>query len=150
VLLAVRPYILGKWSPPTGEQTQDDRNAGTVERQATPRVAAPTEGRQKITGAGNVKAGHRETRRNRQESLNGDWVTTEKRTREVAGGKERTSEYTLRPPYHSLTVITENADSNLVTQGWVVDQFWFLRSAGENFKILGRHTRKRDLTYLIG
>jgi hypothetical protein len=36
------------------------------ESQATSRVAAPTEGRQKITGAGNVKKDHRETRRNRQ------------------------------------------------------------------------------------
>jgi hypothetical protein len=64
------------------------------------------EGRQKMTGAENVKIGQRETRGNR-------------------GGlaeKGRTPPYTLRPPHHALTIITENVDPSLVTQGWVGDK----------------------------
>jgi hypothetical protein len=66
-----------------------------VESQATSGVAAPMEGRQKMTAAGNVTKDPRETRGIRQESLNGHRVTTEKRTGEVdnrrktSGGRQR-------------------------------------------------------------
>jgi hypothetical protein len=38
------------------------------------------------------------------------------------GGERRTPANTLNPPHHALTVITENADPSLVTQGLVGDK----------------------------
>jgi hypothetical protein len=55
----------------------------------------------------------KQQRNNQQEG----WPTVGKRAR--AGGEGRTPAYTVRPPNHSLTVIMENTDLSLVTQGWV-------------------------------
>jgi hypothetical protein len=55
VLLAARPHktsgqiFWGSRLLPPGEETQDGRHAGAVERQATSRVAVLKEGRQKVT-----------------------------------------------------------------------------------------------------
>jgi hypothetical protein len=74
--------------------------------------------------------GPTETRGNRQENQNGDQVTTEKQTEGVANCRE-TSEGRRRganagvyskAPHHALTVITENADPSLFTQGLVGDK----------------------------
>jgi hypothetical protein len=78
-----------------------------VESQATSRVTAPTEGRQKVTGARNEKTGHQETNGNRQEGRNGDRETTEKPTGVAANHRETSegwrkradaSEYIKPPP----------------------------------------------------
>jgi hypothetical protein len=80
---------LGSWSSPLGEETQDDRHAGSVESQATSGVAAPMEGRQIMTtSAGNIMGGLWETPRNCQESPNGNQVTEEKWTGRVPNRRE--------------------------------------------------------------
>jgi hypothetical protein len=70
--------------------------------------------------------GQTETRGNRQENLNDDQATTEKRTGWVANFRE-TSEgrgrraiagvYIKAPPHPALTVIKENENPSLGTQG---------------------------------
>jgi hypothetical protein len=87
------------------------------------------EGRQKIMGGRNKNLYHKETRENRQENLNGDQVT-ETRTggvanhREISEGQQRREDagVYIKAPHQALTVITENADPSLVTQGWVGDK----------------------------
>jgi hypothetical protein len=49
-----------------------------------------------MTGAGNVKIGHWETLGNRQESLNGDWVITEKQTTGVANCRKTSGGWRIR------------------------------------------------------
>jgi hypothetical protein len=76
----------------------------------------------------------RATHGSRKESPNGDRITTEKRAEGMAnlretsegGGKGKTPAYTLRPPHHALTVITERADTSLVIQDWVGDKPCFV------------------------
>jgi hypothetical protein len=89
------------------------------------------EGSGKMTGTAYVKIGQQETHMNHQESLHGDRVTTEKQTGGVAnhwetsGGWRRKMDanvYIKALPHHVLTVITENADPSLVTQGCVSDK----------------------------
>jgi hypothetical protein len=63
------------------------------------------------------------------ERLNGDQATTEKRTGGVANYRETSEDQRrialasvyIKVPHHALTVITENADPRLVTQGWEGD-----------------------------
>jgi hypothetical protein len=62
---------------PASEGMPGNWNAGTVENWGTSRVPAPVKGRQKMTGAGNLKIGQAETHGNHQ-GLNGDQVTTKK------------------------------------------------------------------------
>jgi hypothetical protein len=57
---------------------RNKQGAGVVENRATLGITAPTEGRQKMTGTGNLKIGQAEKRGNRQEGLNGEQLTTKK------------------------------------------------------------------------
>jgi hypothetical protein len=115
------------------------------------------EGRQKTTtGARNVTKGIRETHGNRQESPNGNRVTTEMDrkwwptvgTRVVAGGKWRTPAYTSRPPHHVLIVISERADPSLVTQGRVGEKPYLVTRARPDIAA-GWPERQPDQLYTL-
>jgi hypothetical protein len=71
-------YVGGASHPPPGKETQSNQDAGAVENQATSKVIATTEGKQKITSVRNEKANHQETSGNCRKGRNGDQVTTEK------------------------------------------------------------------------
>jgi hypothetical protein len=87
-------------------------------------------GRLKMTGARNYKLCHRETNGNLQEGLNGDQVTKKKgvggvaNSQETSEGRRRRAKPSvyIKALHHSLTIITENADPTLVTQGKVGDK----------------------------
>jgi hypothetical protein len=85
-----------------------------VESQTISRATATTEAR-------NDEMDHRETKRDPREDQNGDRVTTV-RKRARAGGEGRTPAYVVRPYHYALTGITTEADTGLVTQGWVGDK----------------------------
>jgi hypothetical protein len=65
-----------RYQNPAATRRREDDKRGPQ----TGMIASPTEGRQKITGTKSTKIDHRERSGDRQESLNGDRVTTEKRT----------------------------------------------------------------------
>jgi hypothetical protein len=54
------------------------QHAGAVENQVTSGITAPTEGRQKMTGAGNLMIDQAQKRENCQEGLNGAQQTVKK------------------------------------------------------------------------
>jgi hypothetical protein len=106
--------------------TRNKQDAEAVENRATSGITAPREGRHKMTDAGNLNVGQAEKRRNREEGLNGEQLTTKKKQerwqtvgKRARADGDRTSAYALKSIHHALTVITENADSSLVTQGCV-------------------------------
>jgi hypothetical protein len=57
---------------------RNKQDAGAVENQTTSGITAPTEGRQKMTGAGNLMIEQAEKRGNRQEGRNGAQQTIKK------------------------------------------------------------------------
>jgi hypothetical protein len=57
---------------------QENIHAEVVKNLPNSRVTAPTEGRQKMTGSGNLKIGQAEKHGNHQEGLNGEQLTTKK------------------------------------------------------------------------
>jgi hypothetical protein len=83
-----------------------------------------------VIGARYEKIGNRETSENRQENLNDDQMTMKKRTggvsnrRKTSKGRRRRADagVCIKSPHHALTVITENANPSLVTQGWFADK----------------------------
>jgi hypothetical protein len=82
-----------------------------------------------MSGAGNMKIDQEDICGNRQ-GQNGDQVRTKKRTRGMANRWETSDDRRRRAdtgvctkaPQHALTVIKENANPSLVTQGWVGDK----------------------------
>jgi hypothetical protein len=109
------------------------------------------EGRQKITFYGNVKIGQTEIRGN-PSGFNVHYVIREKgigrvaNCREKSKGQRRNADAGIcnKPPHYASTAITEMADRNLVTKGWVNEKPCLVTTTPERLSVWQGRTSPPD------